>query len=238
MSSDRLLWLPTCGSTNDEARLRWDDPAVTAVATDHQTAGRGRRGRTWFSPPGAGLYLTYIVRGGLRPLHAGVLPLLAGVVTARLCERLGARPELKWPNDLLLRSAGEGHRKLAGILCESRVQGEELTALLGIGLNLRAPPGGYPADVPAVALETAESAESLAPILVGDLQAALSGLSPGDPFAAVLPAWRDRGPVLGTSLRCGEHMGAFAGLSADGSLMLDTPAGRVQIGAGEVFFGA
>jgi BirA family biotin operon repressor/biotin-[acetyl-CoA-carboxylase] ligase len=224
-----LLWLPSCGSTNDEARARLGDPHVGAVATDAQTAGRGRRGRTWFSPPGCGLYLTWIVRGRVAPMHAGVLPLLAGVVTARLCESLGARPMLKWPNDLLL-----GGRKLAGVLCESRVDAAGMDALVGIGLNLRAPPGGYPPEVPGVALETPLGAAEVARRLHAALDAALDALPPNAPFAGVLPDWRARGPAPGTPMRVGEVTGTFADLAPDGALLLDAPTGRLRVDAGEV----
>lgn len=227
--SGGLVWLATCGSTNDEARARLGDPHVGAVATDAQTSGRGRRGRVWFSPPGCGLYLTWIVRGRVAPMHAGVLPLLAGVVTARLCESLGARPTLKWPNDLLL-----GGRKLAGILCESRVDAAGMDALVGIGLNLRAPPGGYPPEVPGIALETPLTAREVAFRLHAALDAALDALPPGDPFAGVLPDWRARGPAPGTAMRVGEVVGRFAGLAPDGALLLDTPGGPLRVDAGEV----
>ena len=228
----RLLWLPSCGSTNDEARAVWDDPGIAAVATEVQTAGRGRRGHTWFSPPGCGLYFTWIVRTPLPPAHAGVLPLLAGVVTAQFCERRGVHPSLKWPNDLLLSG-----RKLAGILCESRVQGPHLQALVGIGLNLRRPAEGYPPGVPGIALETPLAAPRVAAELLDALEQGLSGLftRPGDdPFAALLPAWRARALPVGTPMRVGEHVGTYADLAADGALLLDTAAGRVRIDAGEV----
>jgi BirA family biotin operon repressor/biotin-[acetyl-CoA-carboxylase] ligase len=227
--SGGLLWLAACGSTNDEARARLSDPHVGAVATDAQSAGRGRRGRTWFSPPGCGLYLTWIVRGRVAPMHAGVLPLLAGVVTARLCESLGARPTLKWPNDLLL----DG-RKLAGILCESRVDAAGMDALVGIGLNLRTPPGGYPPDVPGVALETPLTAREVAQRLHLALDAALDALPPAAPFAGVLPDWRARGPAPGTPMRVGEIVGRFVDLAPDGALLLDTPTGPLRVDAGEV----
>lgn len=229
MDADGLLWLPTCGSTNDEARLRWDDPSVAAVGTDAQTAGRGRRGRAWFSPAGCGLYLTWIVRGALPPSEAPVLPLLAGLVTARLCERHGVRASLRWPNDVM----HEG-RKLAGVLCESRVVGDRLTALVGIGFNLRPPDGGYPAEVPATALGTARPAREVARELLGDLQAALSALPPGAPFSGVVPEWLARGPAVGTPLRTSDHIGTFAGLAPDGALLLDTGAATVRIESGEV----
>lgn len=231
----RLLWLPSCGSTNDEARVRSVDPAfsdVVGVATDAQTEGRGRRGRVWFSPPGCGVYLTVIVRDRIAPGHAGVLPLLAGLVTARLARDLGTDARLKWPNDVLDR--GRDLRKLAGVLCESRVEGSRLTAFVGIGLNLRTPPGGYPADVPAAALESDLPTRRVAERLCSSLVEAVEALPAGDPFAAVVPAWLALGPPLGTPLRSGALSGTFAGLAPDGALWLDTGDGCRRIDAGEV----
>ena len=62
MVNNGLLWLSECTSTNDEANARISDPGIRAVASDHQTAGRGRLGRPWFSPPGSGLYMSWIAR--------------------------------------------------------------------------------------------------------------------------------------------------------------------------------
>ncbi len=256
-----LLWLETCGSTNDEARAWWDaltEPVgrqpgggpvgrqpgggpvgrqpggvtIDAVATDHQTGGRGRRGRAWFSPPGCGVYLSVIVRDTVRPAHAAVLPLLAGIVTAEFCISQGAVPVLKWPNDVLT-TTPDG-RKLAGILCESRVEGDRLTAVVGIGLNLRTPPGGYPRELNAAALETALAPQSAARTLWRTFEGALATLSSGDPFTEIVPAWMRLGPPLGVRIRSGDRVGAYAGLARDGALMLDTPDGPLRVDAGEV----
>lgn len=235
MALPGLLWLPTCESTNDEARLRWDDASVRAVATDAQTGGRGRRGRTWFSPPGCGVYLSVLVRDRVRPQDAPALPLLAGVVAADLCRDLGAAPVLKWPNDVL--DARPPGGKLCGVLCESRVAGDVLTAIVGVGLNLRAPPGGYPPDVPAAALGVYLPAREVAERLCAALLAAVEALPPRgvDPFPGVVSAWRARGPALGTPLRSGGVVGRYAGLAPDGALLLAVEAGPpVRIDAGEV----
>ena len=241
-STGALLWLPICGSTNDEARDRLDDLSVLAVGSEEQTSGRGRRGRAWHSPAGGGLYLTCIVRERVAPRAAGVLPLLAGVVVARLCERWTtgrARPRLKWPNDVLLVGDGAGNGKVAGILCESRIEGGRLTALLGIGLNLRAPPGGFPEGVPGAALETSLDARTAAGHLVTELSLALDSLPPptGDPFPGVIAAWLPMGPTPGTPMRVGDRAGRFAGLSPEGALLLDTDLGCERFDAGEVFEG-
>ena len=109
--------------------------AGVVVGADQQTAGRGRRGRVWESPPGAGLYFTFVARP---PLHANAsLPLLtlaAGLAVRHgICAAVGLAPDLKWPNDVMV-----GRRKLAGILAEGLAVGTASQAVVvGVGLNLQ-----------------------------------------------------------------------------------------------------
>jgi BirA family transcriptional regulator, biotin operon repressor / biotin---[acetyl-CoA-carboxylase] ligase len=135
------------GSTNSEA-LAWAEsgaPEGALVVTDHQTAGRGRRGRSWWSEPGTALQMSLIVRPR-RPVDVmGLLTTAVGLACAEGVEiASGVRPSLKWPNDVTV-----GGRKLAGILVESRVTGATLDfAVIGIGLNVR-PSAQAPPDVAA-----------------------------------------------------------------------------------------
>ena len=115
-----VFFFTTIGSTNDvaSALAASGDREGAIVIADAQTAGRGRRGRTWFSPPGAGLYVSVVLapaRATLTPDRAtALLTLAAGVALAEAVERAtGLSPGIKWPNDLLI-----GRRKLAGILAE------------------------------------------------------------------------------------------------------------------------
>ena len=131
----RLHCYRDVGSTNDIALSRAAAGAVagSAVLADHQGSGRGRLGRTWFSPPGAGLYLSAIIRPGA----ADWLPLTtlaAGVAVARALASVSALPiGLKWPNDLVI---GQPWRKMGGVLCESSGSGAEIDALV-VGAGLR-----------------------------------------------------------------------------------------------------
>src|SRR5688572_17482896 len=113
------------------------------IAAREQTAGRGRRGATWVSPPGAGLYFSFIARPG----EQRTLPLItlaAGVgVRDGIVRSTGLEPVLKWPNDVLI-----GRRKLAGILAEGHALGSPAQAVvIGVGVNVR--PASYPPDVAA-----------------------------------------------------------------------------------------
>ena len=110
-------------------------PAGSVVVALEQTAGRGRDGRTWFSPPG-GVWLAMLLRpsGGTASGVLGAVSIRAGMITADVVDELIRAPEtrLKWPNDVLLRD-----RKIAGVLCEARWHGDELQWLAaGIGVNV------------------------------------------------------------------------------------------------------
>lgn len=230
--TDGILWLTSCASTNDEAWARVDDPAVRAVAAQEQTAGRGRRGRRWHSPPGCGLYLSVIARPTFSQTAGAALPLMAAVAIADTVAARGLAPVVKWPNDVLL-----GGRKLAGVLCEARGTVDDWRAVLGIGLNRAPPPDGWPADVPGVALAE-HTVDIDAPTLAAELVARLDGWLArvaAQGLAPVLEAWHRHAPPAGTRMRRGALDGAFAGLSADGGLRLRSSDGVVHVvHAGEV----
>lgn len=115
----------------------------TVVSALRQTAGRGRLGRSFFSPEG-GIYLSVILRPRLPLADRTLLTPMAAVAVCRAVEELcGVSPRIKWVNDLYL-----GNKKLCGILCE----GTGDAVIVGIGLNYAMPPDGFPPDIPATAL--------------------------------------------------------------------------------------
>ena len=131
-------FLSACASTNDVVRSRAATGAAEGllVVAESQSAGRGRMGRSWHSPPGQNLYLSLLLRPALPARHATPLTLLAGASLARTLANAGAAPRLRWPNDLLLPAAGE-FRKAAGILTEMATNGEGVRHIvLGVGLNV------------------------------------------------------------------------------------------------------
>jgi BirA family biotin operon repressor/biotin-[acetyl-CoA-carboxylase] ligase len=134
------------GSTNTEVMAWAEDgaPEGALAVTDHQTAGRGRSGRAWWSAPGTALQFSLLVRPR-RPLDVmGLLTTAVGLACAEGVEiAAGVRAELKWPNDVTV-----GGKKLAGILVESRVSGATLDyAVIGIGLNVRPGSAGMPTEL-------------------------------------------------------------------------------------------
>jgi BirA family biotin operon repressor/biotin-[acetyl-CoA-carboxylase] ligase len=226
------------GSTNADLLAR--APGLTApvlLAAEHQTAGRGRAGRSWLSEPGNSLTFSLAWRfaDGLRGL-AG-LPLAVGVALAETLGQLGQPVQLKWPNDVL-----KDGDKLAGILVETQVAPDGAAwTIVGIGLNLVMPDaleekiGRSAAAMPWLARM---DRDALMAALLDGLADALS-LFARQGFGAfgarwnMLHAWQGRHVVL---LDRGEiqHEGLAAGVDDTGRLLLDTAAGRVAIVAGDV----
>lgn len=130
-------FLSACASTNDVVRSRALAGAAEGllVVADSQSAGRGRLGRSWHSPPGQNLYFSLLLRPALPARLATPLTLLAGASLARALAQAGVAPRLRWPNDLLVPTVG-GLRKAAGILTEMATNGESVRHIvLGVGVN-------------------------------------------------------------------------------------------------------
>ena len=142
----QLICLEEVDSTNNYAKelARAGGADGTVVIADCQTAGRGRRERSFQSPRGKGLYLTVLLRPGLRPDRLTPVTALAGVAVCGAVERVcGVRPGLKWPNDPVLRG-----KKLCGILTELTGAG---ALILGIGINVSQSAEDFSPDVAAMA---------------------------------------------------------------------------------------
>jgi BirA family biotin operon repressor/biotin-[acetyl-CoA-carboxylase] ligase len=131
-------------STNDECKRLAEAgaPAGTLVLAWEQTRGRGRLERSWHSPPGAGLYLSVLLRPGGAPESAAALPGLAARAVADALAAAGVpEPRVVPPNDVLT-----GGRKIAGVLVEPRVGARRIDfAVVGIGVNLGQAPGDWAA---------------------------------------------------------------------------------------------
>jgi BirA family biotin operon repressor/biotin-[acetyl-CoA-carboxylase] ligase len=129
--------LPTTSSTNDDAKRAGQKgaPSGSAFLADCQSAGRGRLGRSWHSPPGQNLYLSFLLRPRLDPRAARLLTLAVGLAVRDAIAPLlpACAVGIKWPNDVLI----DG-RKVAGILAEAQLAGAEGFVVVGIGVNVRA----------------------------------------------------------------------------------------------------
>ena len=147
-----LSVLETVTSTNDLARRAGEEgaPEFTVIAAQQQTAGKGRQGRSFYSPIGTGLYLSMLLRPHIPADELVTLTPMAAVAAAEAAEFVSGRPvSIKWVNDLLL----DG-KKICGILAESQFSEGKATAdyvVLGIGINLREPQGGFPESLRGIA---------------------------------------------------------------------------------------
>lgn len=235
-------------STNDDA-LAWaaaGAPDGAWIVAGAQTAGRGRRGRAWASPPGAGLYLSVVVRPAARSDPAmRLLTVMAGVaVVEALADATGVRATLKWPNDVVVETPGAPPRKLAGILAEGAMIGSQLSAVVvGVGLNLR--PTAYPPEIAARAVSLdALAGRSVDPdtvliAILGALARRRQALGAADGGAALLDAWRAWSPsATGSRIRWRQQdeicEGVTAGVDAMGALLVQTRGGEARLVAGEV----
>lgn len=236
----RLLSFRTIDSTNEELRRRAlaGAPEGTAVAADTQTAGRGRQGRTWESPPG-NLYCSLLLRPSCPAAKAASLSFAAALAIAdAVAPLLSADGDLrfKWPNDVLL-----GGRKLAGILLESQIAGDALEwVVVGAGVNVASHPekAMYPAtSLAANGCET--NVDSLRDAYLDRLRSWYARWRE-EGFAPLRTAWLARAEGLGREIevRTGaDHVrGAFTDLDSEGALVLETRSGTRKVTAGDVFF--
>ena len=237
--SRQVLWYAEVSSTNDVAATLADrgEPEGTIVIADAQSAGRGRHGRSWASPPGAGLYMSIIMRP---PAHAvTLLTIAAGVALADgIQAATGLQPHLKWPNDVYI-----GERKLAGILAEAGTSRSGVQhVVLGCGINLM--PAAYPADVAARAtsIESELGRPTDRGLLLSECLAALH-LRYGDlqsrASAAVVARWRGRAvSTLGRRVEWDvagvTRHGVAEDIDETGALLVRDGAARNRVISGEV----
>jgi len=213
----------------------------TVVVADGQTAGKGRLGRSWTSPPGVNLYLSVLLRPPILPYHAPQLSFLSAVAVARAVEETtGLAPNVKWPNDVLL-----GGRKVAGLLNEMNAEMEGIHyVILGIGVNLNMRSEQFPSDLryPATSLALEKGAPisraAFARSLLRHLDR-LYALYLDAGFSPILRAWESFFNLIGRQVEvdCQSRrlQGSVEGLDEDGALVVRLPDGQLEkILAGDV----
>ncbi|PRX44327.1 BirA family biotin operon repressor/biotin-[acetyl-CoA-carboxylase] ligase [Prauserella shujinwangii] len=236
------------GSTNADLREAVTEGAAdrTVLIAEQQTAGLGRRGRMWVSPPDTGLYLSVLLRPERVPFSGyGSLAVAAGLAVVDTATELGARVVLKWPNDVLAR---DGRGKCAGILAEA-VASDENAVVLGLGVNVRRarePVRPGPGSLPAVSLAElgarVTDRTKVARLLLASLHAREKRwrAARGDLAAAGLLAdYRAHCATLGQEVKVTvAGAKALVGRAVDvdeaGALVLDTTSGRRTVFAGDV----
>jgi BirA family biotin operon repressor/biotin-[acetyl-CoA-carboxylase] ligase len=229
-------------STNDRARAALADPggAGRAVVADLQTAGRGRRGRTWISPAGANLLFSVGWRPSIAPRLAGLLGGAAALAARDACAALvpDAGLAIRWPNDVV----DANGRKVAGLLVETALEGGELTeAVVGIGINVNWLPAEMPSEIGGsatslqVLLGNPIDRVALLGSVLGALDAEVGALERGEsPLPRLrVASWLD-GREVEIDTGAATIAGRAAGIADDGSLLLDAEVGRLALSVGEV----
>jgi len=235
--------LKAIDSTNLRAKALAGQGAAegTVVVADAQTHGRGRRGRTWFSPPGRSLYASIVLRPPLAPAQAPQITLMTAVAVAKCLQeaaQLDAR--IKWPNDILV-----GDKKIAGILTEISTEMDMVDyVVVGLGINVNTRRSEMPEEIQeiatSVAIETGQEANraELLCKLLSRFEACYDLLKTSG-FGPVMAQWREMTDIIGQHVYVDvldkRHTGVVAFVDDDGVLVLKDHQGQLhRIFSGDV----
>lgn len=240
-----VVYFAQIDSTNNAAKelAAAGVPEGTVVVAEEQTGGRGRLGRTWYSPAGVGIWLSAILRPDINPLDAPKITLITAVALARtLALYPGVTPGIKWPNDILV----EG-RKIAGILTEMNAELDRVNFIvLGIGINVNTNSVEMPDELSKIAtslqIVTGRRVDRLGLItkMLANLEELYFMFIEGR-FPSIIREWKEFSVTLGQTVRIvnpkGDMIEGLAqDLDNDGALILKTGHGRKRITAGEILF--
>lgn len=221
-------------------RARQCEPEGLVIRAHSQTKGRGRLGRSWHSPPESGLYFSILLRPLVEVEQTALMSLIAGVAAAEgLAHLTGAQVGLKWPNDLRI-----GEKKIGGILCEfEKTGGPPPAVVVGVGINLKTPPGGFPEEF----RDRATSLEEAGAAIEADdaLRAVLDRLDHwyreflANGFEPAKHRWEALCDNLGERITLSTANdaieGKMAGIDMTGRLLLEPPGGDIRaFDSGEV----
>jgi len=223
-------------STNDviEKLARDGVKEGVVVLAESQTRGRGRLGRKWMSPAKRGLWFSVLLRPDLRPQDTTRLTVGSATALRRAIEsHTGLKPEIKWPNDILIHG-----RKVAGILTELSAELDHVKyVILGIGVDVNLSQGDFPAELRKLAtslkveLGKPVSRPELAVAILRELDRDYGRIASGQ-FAAVADEWEAHGTTIGHEviIRTGDRRirGRAESLGEDGALLLRTEHGHLE----------
>ena len=213
------------------------EPEGSVVVAEGQQKGRGRLGRSWLSPKGKGIYCSVILRPPLQISEVPLITLMAAVATARaIRDQADLKPEIKWPNDILIQG-----KKVAGILTEMNAELNRVnTVILGIGINVNSPKAALPSHGTSLSEEAGHRIDriKLARTLLAELDGGYSQfLSQG--AGPILEEWRRFALFLSRRIRVAAQGRTVDGQAVDidsnGALLVRTDTGLVEsVAAGEV----
>lgn len=238
----QIVFFPEATSTQEHAQrlARADALEGTLVIADSQTVGRGRLGRSWFSPPGVGIHMTVILRPPENVLPFQLTLLSAVAAAAGISDGTGLFIDIKWPNDLMICG-----KKTAGILVESQSSGEGMNyAGVGVGINVNTPFELFPPELHASATSLAIEAgrmfarADIVRAVLGYLEHWYDRLKEGD-GAALLSAYKALNATVGQEVTVTRGDNSWQGvvddILDDGTLLLRQPDGcMIRVAAGDV----
>ncbi len=235
-----IVVLEETDSTNEEAKRQGAAGASdgTLCLAERQTGGKGRLGRSWSSPPGAGVWMSLLLRPQLAPQEATLLTLIAGLSVCRAIRRLtGCGAMIKWPNDIVI-----GRKKVCGILTELAADMEQIHYVvvgIGVNANLSEFEGELKKKATSLLLETGEKIDRAALIwaVLEEFEACYDRFVT-DLTADFITPYEELCVSLNRQvsvIRGGREItGQSIGLSKEGELLIQTDGGIVEIGSGEV----
>jgi len=223
-------------STNDilEKLARDSVKEGVVVFAESQTKGRGRLGRKWVSPRGKGLWFSVLLRPRLRPQAVTQLTIASATALVRaIRSQTGLHPEIKWPNDILIRG-----RKVAGILTELKAELDKVDyAILGLGLDVNIAASEFPPDLRKLAtslrVETGETVDraGLATEVLRELDRDYARVCSGQ-FESLADEWEEKCSTIGrgVTIQIGDRRvtGRAESLDADGALLLRRQHGHLE----------
>lgn len=234
MGQPAIHVFPKTDSTNLQAKILAGQGAAegTVVVADTQTHGRGRRGRTWFSPPGRSIYTSLILRPPMAPFQAPQITLMTAVaVTKSLIRTTGLEAKIKWPNDILIKG-----RKVAGILTEISTEMDVVDyVVVGLGINVNSRREEMPPEIQEIAtsihIESGGdvSRPTLLCNLLKDFEACYEQLK-GEGFGPIMDQWRTMTDIIGQRVYVDvletRHTGTVTAVDDDGVLILKDDRGN------------
>lgn len=229
-----LIYYDIVDSTNNIAlKLSETYPDGTVVLADCQTKGKGRLGRSWFSPPGSNIYLSIIIKTSIEHRKLNLLTFMASIASAlalRNCTNLDV--SIKWPNDLLV-----SKKKIGGILTELKFNKNVLVAILGIGVNVNIDVEQFPEEFRSLSTsiknETKNiySREELIIGILNELDKWYKAYTQNN-IEAIFEEWKNLNATFGKEVLVFSEGKTFKGIAEaidrDGFLLLRLPAGNIK----------
>jgi len=229
----RIRHYDTIGSTNDEAKrlASLGEPEGTVVSADEQTAGRGRSGRTWITPPGAAIAMSIILRPRIPAIHSTQIALLGGLAVLEGIRRIVDLPaQIKWPNDVLVRG-----KKVAGVLAEATFAGETLeSVVLGMGVNVNAgPPPDFKLEYAATSLAAESGCLLDREAVMNAILAAFDARYPQLGRPELAGAWSEHLAMRGEQVRVAGMtetiIGTLDGVTGSGAIIIRLESGEARM---------